>query len=116
MGMCSNFWRSIPRGSRTLPETLHRRTRRTGKTSLAARSAGSIIKDKLFFFGDAQLNRQSQGGSVLTTVPTAAERTGNLSDWLAASSNYQIYDPATGNQTTASAATLSAITSSPRTA
>jgi hypothetical protein len=61
---------------------------------------GHILKDKLFFFGDAQLNRQSQGGSVLTTVPTAAERTGNLSDWLAASSNYQIYDPATGNQTT----------------
>ena len=58
---------------------------------------GRIIKDKLFFFGDAQLNRQSQGGSVLTTVPTAAERTGNLSDWLAASPNYQIYDPNTGN-------------------
>ncbi|MGA2136143.1 MAG: carboxypeptidase regulatory-like domain-containing protein [Bryobacteraceae bacterium] len=58
---------------------------------------GRIIKDKLFFFGDAQLNRQSQGGSVLTTVPTAAERAGNLSDWLAASPTYQIYDPASGN-------------------
>ncbi len=58
---------------------------------------GRIIKDKLFFFGDAQLNRQSQGGSVLTTVPTAAERNGDLSDWLAASPNYQIYDPNTGN-------------------
>jgi hypothetical protein len=58
---------------------------------------GRIIKDKLFFFGDAQLNRQGQGGSVLTTVPTAAERGGNLSDWLAASPNYQIYDPNTGN-------------------
>lgn len=58
---------------------------------------GRIIKDKLFFFGDAQLNRQSQGGSVLTSVPTAAERNGDLSDWLAASPNYQIYDPNTGN-------------------
>ena len=61
---------------------------------------GRLIKDKLFFFGDAQLNRQSQGGSVLTTVPTAAERTGDLSDWLAASSNYQIYDPKTGDPNT----------------
>ncbi len=58
---------------------------------------GRIIKDKLFFFGDAQLNRQSQGGSVLTTVPTAAERGGNLGDWLGASANYQIYDPLSGN-------------------
>ncbi len=57
---------------------------------------GRIIKDKLFFFVDTQLNRQAQGGSVLTTVPTAAERTGNLSDWLAASPTYQIYDPIDG--------------------
>jgi hypothetical protein len=61
---------------------------------------GAIIKNKLFFFGDAQLVREAQGGTVLTTVPTAAERSGNLSDWLAASPNYQIYDPATGNPTT----------------
>jgi hypothetical protein len=58
---------------------------------------GRVIKDKLFFFGDAELNRQAQGGSLLTSVPTAAERGGNLSDWLAASKNYQIYDPKTGN-------------------
>jgi Carboxypeptidase regulatory-like domain len=61
---------------------------------------GRLIKDKLFFFGDAQLERQSRGGSVLTTVPTLQDRTGNLSDWLAASPNYQAYDPATGDQTT----------------
>ncbi len=73
---------------------------------------GRIIKDKLFFFGDAQLTRNHEGGSVLTTVPTAAERGGNLSDWLAASKGYpgcltsvpgclyQIYDPATGNPAT----------------
>ncbi len=58
---------------------------------------GRVIKDKLFFFADTQLNREAQGGSVLTTVPTAAERAGNLSDWLAASPNYQIFDPATGD-------------------
>ena len=71
---------------------------------------GRIIKDKLFFFGDAQLNRQSIGGSLLTTVPTAQERgigqpggQANFGDWLAVqsgSANYQIYDPTTGNQTT----------------
>jgi Carboxypeptidase regulatory-like domain/TonB dependent receptor len=61
---------------------------------------GPILKNKLFFFGDAQLNRQSQGGSVVTSVPTALNRTGNFSDWLAYNPNYQIYDPNTGDQTT----------------
>ncbi|MDQ2843801.1 MAG: TonB-dependent receptor [Acidobacteriota bacterium] len=71
---------------------------------------GRIIKDKLFFFGDAQVTRNNKGGSVLTSVPTAADRTGNLLDWLQASPNYptcltagclyQIYDPNTGNSTT----------------
>ncbi len=61
---------------------------------------GAIIKDKLFFFGDAQLNREAQGGSVVTSVPTALNRTGNFSDWSNYSSNYLIYDPTTGNQTT----------------
>ncbi len=46
---------------------------------------GKIIKDKLFFFGDAQLTRNNKGGSVATSVPTAADRTGDLSDWLQAS-------------------------------
>src|SRR5579885_650418 len=54
---------------------------------------GRIIKDKLFFFGDAQLTRNTTGGSVLTNVPSAQDRTGNLSDWLALGTNYQIYDP-----------------------
>jgi hypothetical protein len=61
---------------------------------------GRVVKDKLFFFADTQLNRQALGGSLNTSVPTAQDRTGNLSDWLAASPNYQIYDPATGNQAT----------------
>jgi hypothetical protein len=58
---------------------------------------GRVIKDKLFFFGDAQLTRNHKGGSVLTSVPTVTERTGNLSDWLALGSQYQVYNPATGN-------------------
>ena len=61
---------------------------------------GAIIKNKLFNFGDAQLTRNLKGGSVLTSVPTAQDRTGNLSDWLALGSQYQIYNPTTGDPTT----------------
>ncbi|MGI8960087.1 MAG: TonB-dependent receptor domain-containing protein [Bryobacteraceae bacterium] len=76
---------------------------------------GRIIKDKLFFFGDAQLTRNRKGGSIITGVPTAADRTGVLTDWLQASPGYpgcltggpggtntctyQIYNPSTGNPT-----------------
>ena len=41
---------------------------------------GPIQKNKTFIFGDYQGTRQKTGGSLLTRVPTAAERTGNLSD------------------------------------
>lgn len=58
--------------------------------------SGRVIKDKLFFFADTQLTRNHQGSTIQTTVPTAAERTGNLSDWLAGGNQFQIYDPATG--------------------
>jgi len=58
---------------------------------------GRIIKDKLFFFGDAQLTRKELGGSALVSVPTAQDRTGNLSDWLALGSQYQIYCPVYGS-------------------
>jgi hypothetical protein len=61
---------------------------------------GRIKRDKLFFFGDMQLNRQSQGGSLVTSVPDALNRTGNFSDWLAYNKVYQIYDPTTGNPST----------------
>ena len=61
---------------------------------------GAIIKDKLFFFGDAELVRQRFGGSVLTTVPTAAARAGDFSAYLTASPQNQIFDPATGNPVT----------------
>jgi hypothetical protein len=57
---------------------------------------GRIIKDKLFFFGDAQLTRKHLGGSALVSVPTAQDRTGNLSDWLALGSQYQVYCPVYG--------------------
>jgi hypothetical protein len=49
---------------------------------------GRIVKDKLFFFGDYQGTRRKNGGSVLTTVPTALARTGNLSEY-----GVRIFDP-----------------------
>ncbi len=53
---------------------------------------GPIKKDKAFWFFDYQGNRENLGGSVLTRVPTAAERNGDLSDL-----GTNIYDPTTGN-------------------
>ena len=43
---------------------------------------GPIKKNKLFIFGDYQGERQRNGGSLITTVPTAAERGGNLQSLL----------------------------------
>ncbi len=43
---------------------------------------GPIKKDKLFFFADYQGTRQRNGGSDITTVPTIAERGGNLQGLL----------------------------------
>src|SRR3954454_23179160 len=40
---------------------------------------GKIQKDKTFYFTDYQGTRQKNSGSLLTRVPTAAERTGDLS-------------------------------------
>jgi len=61
---------------------------------------GPIIKNKFFFFGDTELNRQFQGGTVITSVPDALSRTGNFSEWLAYGKNYQIFDPTTGDPNT----------------
>ena len=52
---------------------------------------GPIKKDKLFGFFDYQGTRQRNSGEILTRVPTAAERAGDLSDLGVA-----IYDPTTG--------------------
>ena len=54
-----------------------------------------IIKDKNFIFGDYQGTRSKEGGSVLTTVPTALARHGNFSEYP-----LQIFDPASGDPVT----------------
>jgi outer membrane receptor protein involved in Fe transport len=56
---------------------------------------GAIIKNRTFFFGDYQGTRAKDAGSVLMRVPTAAERTGDLSA-LAAASGQDIFDPLSG--------------------
>ena len=43
---------------------------------------GPILKEKLFFFGDYQGTRRRRAASVITTVPTAAERGGDLTALL----------------------------------
>lgn len=56
---------------------------------------GPIQKDKTFFFGDYQGTGQKNGGSLLTRVPTAAERNGDLSDL-----GTPIFNPCNGPNTT----------------
>jgi hypothetical protein len=53
---------------------------------------GPIRKSKNFIFGDYQGTRRKNGGSVLTTVPTAFARMGDLSEYPS-----QIFDPQTGD-------------------
>jgi hypothetical protein len=60
---------------------------------------GPVIKNKLFFFGDAQLSRRRTGSSVKTTVPSLAARNGDLSAYLTGGRN-QVYDPSTGDPAT----------------
>lgn len=43
---------------------------------------GPIMKNKLFIFGDYQGSRQRNGSNLITTVPTTAERSGNLQSLL----------------------------------
>ena len=61
--------------------------------------SGPLIKNKIFWFGDAQLTRQRTGSTVLTTVPTLLARTGDLSQYVEGTRNV-IYDPTTGDPAT----------------
>ncbi len=66
-------------------------------------SGGPVIVPKLldgrnrvFFYFTYEGIRDALPRPTFSTVPTAAERTGNLSALLALGANYQIFDPATG--------------------
>ncbi|MCA1602387.1 MAG: TonB-dependent receptor, partial [Acidobacteria bacterium] len=56
---------------------------------------GPIRKNNNFIFGDYQGTRRKNGGSVLTTVPTALARSGDFSEYPD-----QIFDPQTGDPLT----------------
>jgi outer membrane receptor protein involved in Fe transport len=55
-------------------------------------ASGRVIRDKLFWFADYQGTRRNTGGSALLRVPTAAERSGDLSGL-----GVDIFDPASGD-------------------
>ncbi len=57
------------------------------QNQFGATLGGPIIKDHLFFFGDAEANRIIFGQTQVYTVPTLAERTGNFSDLLNVANN-----------------------------
>ncbi len=58
---------------------------------------GAIVKNKLFFFGDAQLTRRRTGSSVLTSVPTLKARSGDFSDYLQPIPNAPMVQTTQGN-------------------
>ncbi len=53
-------------------------------------------RNRLFFFFAYEGIKDALPAPAITTLPTAAEKTGNLSSLLGVSGAYQIYDPATG--------------------
>jgi carboxypeptidase family protein len=63
----------------------------TKKNQFGGSLGGKIIENKVFFFGDYQGRRNTEGGSRLLSVPTAAARNGDLSAY-----GVNIYDPLTG--------------------
>jgi len=69
------FTQSLP-----LPGTTDKFVPVTLRNDFGGSIGGPIQKDKMFFFGDYEGTRQKLGNSQLLTVPTAAERGGDLSD------------------------------------
>ncbi len=65
------------------------------RNQFGAAVGGPIIKDKVFFFGDYYGQRSLKGIVNLNSVPTAAERTGDFSNYLNATTGklIKIYNP-----------------------
>ena len=63
----------------------------TQKNQFGGSLGGRLVENRLFFFGDYQGRRNTEGGSRLLSVPTPAARRGDLSAY-----GVNIYDPLTG--------------------
>lgn len=62
---------------------------------------GPIRKNKLFFFADFLRTTDHEANANTEAIPSPLSRTGNLSEALAGASPALVYDPLTGNTTTA---------------
>ena len=77
--------------SRPIPNSNGRLIPLTQWNQFGGSVGGAAIKNKLFYFGDYQGTRRNTGGGALLRVPSAAERTGDLS-----ATGVNIFDPLTG--------------------
>ena len=77
--------------SRVIPNSNGRLIPLTQWNQYGGSIGGSVIKNKLFYFGDYQGTKRNTGGGALLRVPSDAERTGNLS-----ATGVNIFDPLSG--------------------
>ncbi|MFN0100901.1 MAG: TonB-dependent receptor domain-containing protein [Bryobacteraceae bacterium] len=77
--------------SKEIPNSNGRLIPLTQWNQFGASIGGAVIKNKLFYFGDYQGTRRNTGGGALLRVPSAAERTGDLS-----ATGVNIFDPRSG--------------------
>jgi hypothetical protein len=77
--------------SKVIPNSNGRSIPLTQWNQFGGSFGGAAIKNKLFYFGDYQGTRRNTGGGALLRVPSAAERTGDLS-----ATGVNIFDPRSG--------------------
>ena len=77
--------------SRVIPNSGGRTIPLTQWNQFGASIGGPVKRNKLFYFGDFQATRRNTGGGTLLRVPSAAERSGDLSGL-----GLNIFDPQSG--------------------
>lgn len=78
-GSLWEYWRNDMLNARDYFQTVKPKYR---QNQFGATLGGPILKDKLFFFGDAEAARIIFGQTSINTVPTARMRTGDFSELL----------------------------------